>query len=175
MRAALQREGHLAGLIPACAIAVFDATLSNLCKSIDPKVESNPFLIISYVIRAAARLSGSIASSEDELWIRRQNPYPPEIIELSYTHPNPNNPAIIVSPSNQQSGSPEILTVEAIKIPCSLERNVERVILNLTSSGYYLDVIAKQLGLLEAADLMISRYVGGWLTLKNLGRLFVDL
>ena len=161
MRAAWQREGHLAGLIPACAIAVFDATLSNMCKSIDPKVESNPFLIISYVMRAAAELSGFIASSEGELWIRRQSPYPPEIIELSSIQQNPNNPEIIVSPSNQQSASPELLMVEAIIIPCSLEKNIERVILNLTSSGYYLDVIAKQLGLLEATDLMISRYVAG--------------
>ncbi|KAM5587448.1 small RNA 2'-O-methyltransferase-like [Rosa sericea] len=160
LRAALQRDCHLAGLIPACAIAVFDATLSNLCKSIDPKVEANPFLIISYVMRAAAKLTGFIASSEGELWIRRQNPYPPEIIELSSIQQNPNNPEIIVSPSDQQSGSPEILMVEAINIPCSLEKTVERVFLNLTSSGYFLDVIAKQLGLLEAADLMISRPVG---------------
>ncbi|KAL6206519.1 hypothetical protein ACLB2K_023767 [Fragaria x ananassa] len=131
-----------------------------MCKSIDPKVESNPFLIISYVMRAAAELSGFIASSEGELCIRRQSPYPPEIIELSSIQHNPNNPEIIVSPSNQQSASPELLMVEAIIIPCSLEKNIERVILNLTSSGYYLDVIAKQLGLLEAADLMISRPIG---------------
>ncbi|XP_050367959.1 small RNA 2'-O-methyltransferase-like [Argentina anserina] len=149
LRAALQREGHRAGFVPACALAVFDATLNNLCKSIDPKVELDPFLIISYVIRAAARLSGYIASSEEELWIRRENPYPPEIIELSCIQPIPN-----------KSGCPEILMVEAIIIPCSLEKTVERVILNLTSSGYYLDAIAKQLGLLEASDLMISRPIG---------------
>ncbi|KAL6184004.1 hypothetical protein ACLB2K_045411 [Fragaria x ananassa] len=160
VRAALQRERCLAGLIPTCAIAVFDATLSNLCKSLDLKVESNPFLIISYVMRAAAELSGFIASSEGELWIRRQSPYPPEIIELSSIQQNPNNPKIIVSPSNQQPASPELLMVEAIIIPCSLEKNVERVILNITSSGYYLDVIGKQLGLLEAADLMISKPIG---------------
>ncbi|KAL6179001.1 hypothetical protein ACLB2K_050517 [Fragaria x ananassa] len=160
VRAAFQREGCLAGLIPTCAIAVFDATLSNLCKSLALKVESNPFLIISYVMRAAAELSGFIANSEGELWIRRQSPYPPEIIELSSIQQNPNNPEIIVSPCNQQPVSPELLMVEAIIIPCSLEKNVERVILNLTSSGYYLDVIAKQLGLLEAADLMIPRPTG---------------
>ncbi|KAL6176404.1 hypothetical protein ACLB2K_053037 [Fragaria x ananassa] len=160
VRAAFQREGCLAGLTPTCAIAVFDATLSNLCKSLDLKVESNPFLIISYVMRAAAELSGFIASSEGELWIRRQSPYSPEIIELSSIQQNPNNPEIIISPSNQQPVSPELLMVEAIIIPCSLEKNVERVILNFTSSGYYLDVIAKQLGLLEAAHFMISRPTG---------------
>ncbi|KAM1235088.1 hypothetical protein TB2_004464 [Malus domestica] len=144
-RAALQREGDLSGQIPASVIAVFDARLFNMCKSIDPEVESNPFLVISYVMRAAARLSGLLATCEEELWIRRKNPYTPEIIESS---------------SVEQSDSRENFSIEAINVPRSVEKRVEKVILNLSSSGYFLDVIAKQLGLLNAADILISRPIG---------------
>ncbi|PQQ21239.1 small RNA 2-O-methyltransferase [Prunus yedoensis var. nudiflora] len=144
-RAALQREGDLSGQIPASVVAVFDATLCNMCKSLDPKVESNPFLVIPYVVRAAARLSELISTSEEELWFRRQNPYAPETVESS---------------SIQQLGSTEIFSIEAINVPSSLEKTVERVILNVSSSGYFLDVIAKQLGLLEASDVLISRPIG---------------
>ncbi|ONI11183.1 hypothetical protein PRUPE_4G091400 [Prunus persica] len=144
-RAALQRDGDLSGQIPASVIAIFDATLCNMCKSLDPKVESNPFLVILYVVRAAARLSELISTSEEELWFRRRNPYAPETVESS---------------SIQQLGSTEIFSIEAINVPSSLEKTVERVILNVSSSGYFLDVIAKQLGLSKTSDVLISRPMG---------------
>ncbi|KAB2601553.1 small RNA 2'-O-methyltransferase-like [Pyrus ussuriensis x Pyrus communis] len=85
-----------------------------MCKSIDPEVESNRFLVISYVMRAAARLSGLLATCEEELWIRRKNPYTPEIIESSFV---------------EQSDSRENFSIEAINVPGSLEKRVEKVIL----------------------------------------------
>lgn len=154
----MQREGDLSGQIPASVVAIFDATLCNMCKSLDPKVESNPFLVIPYVVRAAAGLSELISTSEEELWFRRRNPYAPETVESS---------------SIQQLGSTEIFSIEAINVPSSLEKTVERVILNVSSSGYFLDVIAKQLGLSKASDVLISRYVEGIMG-KNLGGQFVD-
>lgn len=140
-RAALQREGDLCGLIPVPIMAICDSKLSNLCKSINPKVESNSFLVIPLIMRAA-RLSGLVASSDEQLWIRRQNPYPPEIMESSV---------------GQTSGSPRSTLIEAIRIPCLLEKTVEPVTLDVSSTGYYMDVIAIKLGLTDAASVLVSR------------------
>jgi hypothetical protein len=142
LRAALEREGDLNGLVPVSVMVVCDSKLGNICKCINPKVESNPFLVIPLIMRAATRLSGLVATSEGQLSIWRQNSYPPEIIESSV---------------NQQSGSPQSTSVEAIRIPCSLEKDVELVTLDISSTGYYLDVIAKNLDLADAAKLLISR------------------
>lgn len=145
LRAALEREGDLNGLVPVSVMVVCDSKLGNICKCINPKVESNPFLVIPLIMRAATRLSGLVATSEGQLSIWRQNSYPPEIIESSV---------------NQQSGSPQSTSVEAIRIPCSLEKDVELVTLDISSTGYYLDVIAKNLDLADAAKLLISRTIG---------------
>ncbi|KAE8008261.1 hypothetical protein FH972_004790 [Carpinus fangiana] len=145
LRAALQREGDLYGLIPVPVMAICDSKLSNLCKSINPNVESNPFLVIPLIMRATTSLSGLLASSEEQLWIRRQNPYPPEIMESSVS---------------QTSGPPLSTLIEAVRIPCSLEKSVEPVTLDVSSTGYYMDVIAKKLGLTDATSLLVSRTVG---------------
>ncbi|KAG6696325.1 hypothetical protein I3842_09G142000 [Carya illinoinensis] len=145
LRAALQREGDLNGLVPVSVMAICDSKLSNLCKFINPKVESNPFLVIPLIMRAAARLSGILATSEGQLWIRRQNPYPREIMESSISQP---------------SGSPQSTLIEAVCIPCSSEKAVETVTLDVSSTGYYLDAISKKLGLTDAANVLVSRTVG---------------
>jgi hypothetical protein len=142
LRAALQREGDLYGLIPVPVMAICDSKLSNLCKSINPNVESNPFLVIPLIMTATKSLSGILASSEEQLWIRRQNPYPPEILESSVS---------------QTSGSPLSTLIEAIRIPWLLEKSVEPVTLDVSSTGYYMDVIAKKLGLTDATSLLVSR------------------
>jgi hypothetical protein len=141
-RAVLQREGDLCGLIPVPVMAIYDSKLSNLCKSINPKVESNPFLAVPLIMTAAARSSGVVASSEGQIWIRRQNPYPPEIMESSVS---------------QISGSPQSTFIEVIRIPCSLEKTVEPVTLDVSSTGYYMDVIARKLGLTDASSVLVSR------------------
>lgn len=140
-RAALQREDDNNSLVPASVIALFDSKIWNLCKSIDPKVDSNPFLAISYVMSAAARLSGFVTISKQHPSLRRQNPYPLEVID---------------SPI-QQSSSIERLWIEAIFIPCSLEKTVEVVYLDIASTEYYLDIVAKQLGLDGACKVLVSR------------------
>ncbi|XP_041023719.1 small RNA 2'-O-methyltransferase-like isoform X1 [Juglans microcarpa x Juglans regia] len=145
LRAALQREGDLNGLVPVSVMALYDSKLSNLCKSINPKVESNPFLVIPLIMRVATRLSGILATSEGQLWIRRQSPYPPEIMDSSISQP---------------SGSPQSTLIEAVCIPCSSEKAVETVTLDVSSTGYYLDAISKKLGLTDAANVLVSRTVG---------------
>ncbi|KAF3450281.1 hypothetical protein FNV43_RR06361 [Rhamnella rubrinervis] len=141
LRASLKREGDCYGLIPLSIISVYDSKICNLCKVINPKVESNPLLVISYVLKAAARLSGLLATSEEKLWIRRQIQYPPEILDSAI----------------EKSDSLESFLIGAINIPFSLEESVEVVKLNISSTGYYLDFIAKQLGLVDASKILVSR------------------
>lgn len=144
LRAALQREGDLYGSIPASVIAVLDAKVSSLSKVIDSKVELNPYLVIPYVMKAAAQLSGIVITSAEQHWIRRQNPYPPEIVDSAI----------------EESGSPRSFLIKAIYIPCSNEKTVDVVNLNVSSTGYYLDVFANQLGLVEASKVLITRPIG---------------
>ena len=147
-RAALRRGGNLYGLIPVSLFAVCDAKLGNICKSINPVVELNPLLAIPLVMKAAASLSGSVATSEGQLWMGRKNPYPPEIIQSSIS---------------SQLNSPESICIEAIHIPYSLEKNVDSLTLNVSSTGYYLDAIGQKLGLTDASKILVSRSVDSYI------------
>lgn len=141
-RAALLRNGGLYGSVPVSAIAVCDSRLSNLCKLINPKVESRHLLPLIYIMRAATRLSEFVVISEGQLSIRRKDPYPSKIIESSII---------------QQSESPDSICIEAIHIPSSLEKAVLPVTLNVSSTGYYLDVIARKLDLTDGNKILVSR------------------
>ncbi|EOY25539.1 hypothetical protein QUC31_011642 [Theobroma cacao] len=141
-KAALCRVGDHDGSIPASVIAICDGKLNNLCKIINPKVESHPFMVVSYIMRAATGLPELVVNPERQLSIRKENPYPPDVIESSVS---------------QQS---ESITTMAIYIPCSPEKAVEPVILNISPKGYYLDVIAQKLGLSDANEILISRTIG---------------
>ncbi|KAA8519342.1 hypothetical protein F0562_013598 [Nyssa sinensis] len=144
LRAALRREGHLNALIPVSVIAVYDTRLNTLCKYINPEVESNPLLVMSLILRAA-RLCVSVCTSEEQLSIKRQHPYPSEIID---------------SIVNQQSCLPESILIEAICIPYSVEKTIEPLALTVFSNGYYMDVIARELGVTDASKVLISRTIG---------------
>lgn len=144
-KAALSREGDLYGSVPVSVIAVYDGKISSLCKLIDPKVESNPCLVISFVLQAAATLPTLITATKGQLWIRRQNPYPPEVIE----------PLLL-----EQSCTLGCVCVQALLIPSSLNEDIKPVTLNVSSSAYYLDVIAQKLGLLDASKILVSRPIG---------------
>ncbi|OVA08041.1 RNA-binding protein Lupus La [Macleaya cordata] len=142
LRDALEREGDLHGLVPVSVIAACDQKLNNICKSINHKVESDPLLNMPLILRAA-KLSSSVATAEGKLWIWRQNPYSPETME-----------ALI------NRNSVENIWVEAIRIPCSVEQPVQLVSLNISSNGYYMDVIAEKLGVTDASHVLVSRTIG---------------
>lgn len=93
------------------------------------------------MMRAATKLSGFLSTSEHHLWIKKLSPYPQEIIESLMT----------------DSGLPECIQVAAIRIPSSTEKYVEAVTLHISAKEYYLDVIAKELGLEDATNILISR------------------
>ncbi|KAI3870367.1 hypothetical protein MKX03_026852 [Papaver bracteatum] len=143
LRAALTRRGHLRGLVPASILAACDQKVNNLCKSINRKVETDHLLSIPLIMKAAT-LSGSVATDEGKLWIRKQNQYSPETIE-AVTNGNP---------------SAENICVQAIRIPCSLEKPVQPLSLNISSKEYYVDVIAEKLGVADASHVLLSRTIG---------------
>lgn len=140
--AAFRRDSDLYGSVPASVIAVCDSKLANLCKLINPKVESSHLLVLTYIMRAATRLSEFVVTSEGQLSLWRKDPYPPEIIESSII---------------RQSESPDSICIEAIHIPSSLEMAVHPVTLNVSSTGYYLDVIARTLDQTDGNKILVSR------------------
>ncbi|CAL1402882.1 unnamed protein product [Linum trigynum] len=145
LRGASRRAGDLCGSVPSSVFATFDTKLSNICKSLNPKVDSNPFLALPIITSAATRLSSSVLVSESRLSLRRLSPYPPEVFYSS---------------SVQQSDSSERISVDAIYIPSSLDEHVRQVTLHLSSSGYYMDVIAQKLGVENGDRISLSRTLG---------------
>ncbi|KAF4376923.1 hypothetical protein F8388_022639 [Cannabis sativa] len=144
LRAVLQREGDLYGRVPVSVIALIDPKVSNLSRSIDPKVELHPYMGISYVKKAVAGLSEIVDTSDEQLWVKRKDPYPLEIMDLDM----------------QQSVSPGSCSVGAVYIPCSNEKTAYTVNLDVSSSGYYLDAVANQLGLMDASKVLMTRPIG---------------
>nr|XP_043618664.1 small RNA 2'-O-methyltransferase [Erigeron canadensis] len=141
-RAALQREGHLNGLVPITVMCFFDSKLSNLCKSIKPEIESKPLEVMSMVMDAATRLSETVFTSKENFSLRRISPYPPEVIQS-------------VEASCQQE-----TYIKVIQVPYLVEENVKPSTLDVSSNKYYMDVIARGLGAADASMVMLSRSVG---------------
>ena len=143
-RDATLREGDLYCLVPISVIFAYDARMCNLSKWIDPRVESNPYLVIPCILRAAAKLSESLYVPKGQLSIRRKNPYPSEVMTSTVI---------------ESSLSSERSLIEVVRIPHLLDKPVESIILDLSPTRYYLDLIAKELGLCDAAKVFISRLV----------------
>ncbi|KAL6542684.1 hypothetical protein OROHE_010204 [Orobanche hederae] len=144
VRAALRREGHSNGCVPISVIAVYDSKICNICKYINPAAEANLLLVMSLVLKAAAKRTDVILISDERRSLRRRNPYPSEII-ASINH------------ESSLSGS---ILIEVIRIPASLGKPVDCLTLNIAATGYYLDVIACELGVADASNILISRVIG---------------
>ncbi|CAD5328563.1 unnamed protein product [Arabidopsis thaliana] len=143
-RAALQRDGERCGSLPVSVIATFDAKINSRCKVIDPSVESDPILLMSYVMKAAAKLPDYIVVSPHVDSLQRKKPYPPATIKaLATTHV-------------------KSIKAEAVHLQCTVggEEVVKPVTLDISSGRYYLDIIADKLGLKDGSQVMISRTIG---------------
>ncbi|KAG2243706.1 hypothetical protein Bca52824_094466 [Brassica carinata] len=142
LRATLQNDGERRGFLPVSAIATFDSKINSLCKVINPSMDSDPIMVMSCVMKAAAKLSDYIVVSPHAASLRRKNPYPPEITQGLATHV-------------------ESIKVDAVHIKCTKrdEEVVEPVVLDISSDRYYLDVIAEKLGLKDSSRVMISRAI----------------
>ena len=97
---------------------------------------------MSYVMRAAAKLTDYIVVSPHVAVLRRKNPYPPAVIEALATHG-------------------ESIKVEAVYIQCATsgEEVVDPITLDISSGRYYLDIVAEKLGLKDSSQLVISRWL----------------
>ncbi|KAJ0239381.1 Small RNA 2'-O-methyltransferase [Hirschfeldia incana] len=146
LRAALRRNGDCCGSVPVSVVATFDPKINSRCKIINPAVESDPFLVISYVMKAAAKLPDFIVASPHEASLRRKNPYPSETVEALA--------------ATQVSDSLESRKVKAAYIPCKGEEIVELDSVDVSSGRYYLDCIAERLCLKNGNQVMISRTFG---------------
>lgn len=142
LRAALRRDGDCCGSVPVSVIATFDAKINSRCKIINPSVESDPFLVISYVMKAAEKLSDYIVASPHVASLRRKIAYPSEIVEALATH---------------VSDSLDSRNIKAVYIPCLGKEIVEPDALDISSDQYYLDIIAERFGLKDGNQVMISR------------------
>ena len=142
LRAALRRNGDCCGSVPVSVIATFDSKINSRCKIINPSVESDPFLVVSCVMEAAAKLRDFIVASPHEASLRRKNPYPPAVVEALAT---------------QVSDSVDSRKVKAVYIPCKGEEIVELDSVDVSSGRYYLDSIAERLCLKNGNQVMISR------------------
>ncbi|KAK4264544.1 hypothetical protein QN277_025704 [Acacia crassicarpa] len=138
----LWRKGDLCGSIPVSVIAVYDTKLFNLCKCINPAVESNPLLVNLYIMRAATKLYEFLSTSVQHLWLKKKSPYPQDMTE-----------SLVM-----QTSIPECIQVSAAKIPSSMEKPIETVTLHVSAKEYYLDIIAKELGLEDASYVLISSF-----------------
>ncbi|XP_010449140.1 PREDICTED: small RNA 2'-O-methyltransferase-like isoform X2 [Camelina sativa] len=140
IRAALQRDGELCGSVPVSVIATFDTKINSRCKVINPSVDSDPSLLMSYVMKAAAKLPDYVVVSPHEDSLRRKKPYPSAIIKTLATQV-------------------ESIKFEAVHLQCSVdgEEAVKPVTLDISSGRYYLDIIAEKLGLKDGSQVMISK------------------
>lgn len=141
---ALRTEKAPHGFIPVPILAACDSKLNSLCKHINPKAESNILLNVELILRAA-RSCSSVANSDKNLWLWKQSPYNQEAREELL---------------GRSSGLKEAISVDAVYIPCSVEEPVESVSLSVLSNGYYMDAIAKALGVMDASHVLVSRTVG---------------
>lgn len=139
-RAALLRKDQFYGYVPVSVISFFDSKLLNLCKCINPEVETNSWLAVPLILKAAARVP--LLISEDHLSIRRPSPYPPEVLQAV---------------DNQLSNLPESTCIRAVRIPCLVDKIVEPLLFNISINGYYLDAIAQELGVTDASKVLVSR------------------
>lgn len=136
----MNREGHLNGFVPIHILPIYDSKLFNICKGIKPGVELKPLEVTSIVMDAATRLSETLFTSKEQVSLRRTSPYPTEVLQS-------------VEVSCEQE-----TYVKAIRIPYLVEKNVEPLTLDVSSNKYYMDAIARELGVEDASKVFLSRY-----------------
>ncbi|XP_051136154.1 small RNA 2'-O-methyltransferase isoform X2 [Andrographis paniculata] len=132
------------GCVPAVVFGAYDAKIANICKYIINETEVNSQVMIPLILRAATKVTDLELIPDEQLSLKRRIPYPSEIL-LEAIH---------------ESGLQESIPIEVIYIPASFSNAVVPLTLNIAATDYYLDVIAHELDLNEASDLLISRTIG---------------
>lgn len=144
-RVALERVQDLHSMIPFSAIVACDAKVNSLCKIIDPRTESDPILVSSFIWKASKTCDSVCTSTGGGFWVGKCGSYSPEALQLL---------------TNCALDSVDPVKVEALHIPCSIEGDIESLSLNISGNQYYMDVIAEKLGARDASHILVSRTVG---------------
>ncbi|KAJ0975736.1 hypothetical protein J5N97_017701 [Dioscorea zingiberensis] len=144
-KVALKKLDGCFGRIPISVIAAYEVKVGNLCKVINPDVDSDPLLFISLIMKAA-EMSGSLISINREPWISKKGPYSPEVLQSLA--------------ADCELCQMDCMDVGALLIPCITEKHPEPLSLNLSNNQYYMDVIAQKLGATDSSQILISRTVG---------------
>ncbi|PKA53570.1 Small RNA 2'-O-methyltransferase [Apostasia shenzhenica] len=143
-KVAFKRIGGRFGMIPLPVVTACDAKVSNLCKAINPKAESDPVLALSILLKAV-RMSASICISDVGFWIWKLGTHSAAI------------PSLV---EKLDSASVENIHVEAVLFPLLPERDVESLTLCFSDSQYYMDEIAQKLNVKDSSCILISRIIG---------------
>lgn len=141
-RAALHREDPLNGFVPVSIMPFYDSKISNLCKSIKPEVELKPLDVTSIIMEASGRLSDIVFASKEHFSLKRLSPYPLDVLQS-------------VEVSCEQE-----TYVKVIRVPYMVDESVDSLTLDVSSNKYYMDAIARELGVKDASRVLLSRGIG---------------
>ncbi|TVU41504.1 hypothetical protein EJB05_15030 [Eragrostis curvula] len=140
----LRRTGDCIGRILMSAIAACDAKVNTLCKTIDPKADSDPLLVLSLIYNAA-KLSPGVSVSDSNFWIQSEKPYSSDAVD---------------SALERWSSMPGPIEVEAILVPQVLEDEPKTIRINLEHNEHYMGYIASKLSASDSSHVLVSRTIG---------------
>ncbi|KAJ3679356.1 hypothetical protein LUZ60_017367 [Juncus effusus] len=128
--------------VPISSIPTCDTKINNLCKTLNPNCETDLLSTLSLVSKAV-RASDSLSSSDTGFQVWNVNPFRNETVE----------PLLSCQADASES-------VRVLEIPAELEERVKDLRVDLRNDVYYLDEIAKVLGVDDPSHILISRNIG---------------
>ncbi|KAL3692474.1 hypothetical protein R1sor_006125 [Riccia sorocarpa] len=154
-KAAVRLEGFRYGQVPMSALVALDTKMNSLCKLIDRKAETSPAYAIALLCKAASTCP-SIKIDTDTFCISREDPFPAEIEEellktRRFDEELPDSPDAEVTET--------ALRFRAVHLPCSVNSPAFASDLVVKPGEYYMDVIARELGVKCGGKILMSRPV----------------
>ncbi|KAL2635375.1 hypothetical protein R1flu_006854 [Riccia fluitans] len=154
-KAAVKRDEFRYGQVPMSALVALDTKINSLCKLIDRKAETSPAYAMALLCKAASTCP-SIKMDTETLCLRREEPFPPEIEEellktWRFDEELPDSPDLEVTETELRS--------IAVHIPCSVNARAFAADLVVKPGEYYMDVIARELGVKCGGKVLMSRPV----------------
>lgn len=141
-RAAMKRKDERSGMVSVAALAALDNRIYSLCKSLHASSDSDPVFAVAMVWEAARR--SPVLTCEQDFLIKKIEPFSSQF-----------QAEFLSSEVQGESFS----KFQAVYIPSFEEAMVTNMEIELEPHGYYMDVLAKKLGLEDGAGIMISRTI----------------
>ncbi|KAH7352198.1 hypothetical protein KP509_19G034000 [Ceratopteris richardii] len=141
-KVAMTRKDGRSGAVPAAALAVLDNRISSLCKSLHVSSENDPLFALAMICEAARR--SSFVCCENGYLIKRKVVFTPQF-EAEFLG------------SNRQEEA--YSKFKAVYIPSSEDLIVRNIEIDLEPRSYYMDTLARNLGVREGSEIMMSRTI----------------